>query len=356
MCSVHHILLVSLLLVVEVRMTKNLTRLAFLPIENPGLEKYYQEQKKVFWTTQEISFGTDREQFEKLDENTKRYVKPIIFLFAQLDGIINENLVSRFKTETAELAKECSMVYAIFEAMEWGHNETYSAIIKVYIRDPDEQRMGLNAIAHFPAIRQIADWAFHWMESSAPLIERLVAFACIEGIIFSSAFAGIYWLKRRNILHGLCKANEWIARDEAIHTRFAVALYHHMTSIWGPERGGVVPLSVDRLHAIIKSAVVVTEIFTRDAMNVDLVGIDADDMVNYIKCTANSLSTSLGCPRIYDVVNPFDWMAVISLPNKTNFFESRVTEYSREGTAGMDDDFPEGAPNGDFVFDLNADM
>lgn len=325
---------------------KNLTRLSFFPIENPGLEKYYQEQKNVFWTAQEISFTGDREQFESLDENTKRYVKPILFLFAQLDGIINENLVGHFKEETALLAKECSMVYAIFEAMEWGHNETYSTIIKVYIRDPDEQQRGLNAIANFPAIRKIADWAFQWMESSAPLVERIIAFACIEGIIFSSAFAGIYWLKRRNILQGLCKANEWIARDEAIHTRFAVALYHHMTSIWGPQSGGVSPLSKERVHNIISSAVEVTEVFTRDAMNVDLVGIDANDMVEYIKCTADSLSSSLGYPSIYNSVNPFDWMAIISLPNKTNFFEGRVTEYAREGTKD----------NSEFVFDLDVDM
>jgi len=322
--------------------TRNLSRLSFLPIENPGLEKYYQEQKNVFWTSQEISFTGDREQFEALDDNTKNYVKPIIFLFAQLDGIINENLVGRFKMETSLLAKECSMVYAIFEAMEWGHNETYSAIIKVYIRDPDEQERGLNAITHFPAIRKIADWAFQWMESSAPLVERIIAFACIEGIIFSSAFAGIYWLKRRNILQGLCKANEWIARDEAIHTRFAVALYHHMTTIWK----AAPLLSKERVYEIISSAVNVTEQFTRDAMNVDLVGIDADDMVLYIKCTADSLATSLGYPKIYGNLNPFDWMAIISLPNKTNFFEGRVTEYAREGATGNDD----------FVFDLNADM
>lgn len=326
-------------------MDKDLTRLAFLPIENPGLEKYYQEQKNVFWTTQEISFAGEREQFESLDENTKQYVKQIIFLFAQLDGIINENLVSRFKVETSALAKECSMVYAIFEAMEWGHNETYSAIIKVYIRDPEEQRKGLNAIAHFPAIRRIAEWAFKWMESSAPLEDRLIAFACIEGIIFSSAFAGIYWLKRRNILHGLCKANEWIARDEAIHTRFAVALYHHITSIWKDERS-IDPLPTQKVHDIIKSAVGVAEIFTREAMKVDLVGIDADEMVDYVKCTADSLCASLGYPTIYNTTNPFDWMAIISLPNKTNFFESRVTEYSRESGTGEDG----------FVFDLDAEI
>lgn len=321
---------------------KNLTRLSFLPIENPGLEKYYQDQKKVFWTAQEISFAGDRDQFEALDEDTKKYVKPIIFLFAQLDGIINENLVNNFKKETSALAKECGMVYAIFEAMEWGHNETYSTIIKVYIRDQEEQQRGLNAIANFPSIKKIADWAFMWMDSGSPLVERIVAFACIEGIIFSSAFAGIYWLKRKNILQGLCKANEWIARDEAIHTRFAIALYHHITSIWSKENGGQDLLPTEKIHSIIKSAVDVTEEFTRMAMNVNLVGIDADDMVSYIKCTANALSKSLGYSDIYKVKNPFDWMAIISLPNKTNFFEGRVTEYSRE--------------HKDFVFDLDVEM
>jgi ribonucleotide reductase beta subunit family protein with ferritin-like domain len=155
-------------------------------------------------------------------------------------------------------------------------------------------------------------------------------------------------LKRRNILLGLCKANEWIARDEAIHTRFAVALYHHMTSIWKDHRH-VEMVSTERVHAIIKSAVKAAEYFTRDAMNVDLVGIDAYEMVDYIKCTADSLSVSLGYPAIYNKTNPFDWMAIISLPNKTNFFEGRVTEYSREaGTGGADGD--------DFVFDLDVDM
>lgn len=324
---------------------KDLTRLAFLPIENPGLEKYYQEQKNVFWTAQEISFTSDRAQFESLDENTKNYIKPIIFLFAQLDGIINENLVKHFKEETSELAKECGMVYSIFEAMEWGHNETYSTIIKVCIRDPEEQRRGLNAIAHFPAIKNIAEWAYTWMESKTSLVERLVAFACIEGIIFSSAFAGIYWIKRKNILPGLCKANEWIARDEAIHTRFAVALYHHITSIWKDNRHRD-PLPFETIKNIISSSVDVAEKFTRDAMNVSLVGLDVEDMVSYIKCTADSLSMSLGYDPIYKTTNPFDWMAIISLPNKTNFFEGRVTEYSREGASGADD----------FVFDLDAEM
>jgi ribonucleotide reductase beta subunit family protein with ferritin-like domain len=177
------------------------------------------------------------------------------------------------------------------------------------------------------------------MDATAhPLLERLVAFACVEGIIFSSAFAGIYWIKRRNILHGLTKANEWIARDEGIHTRFAVSLYHHISDVWKK----AAPLDTDRVHSIIRSAVDVTEKFTREAMNTHLVGLDANDMVRYVQCTADVLASSLGYENIYNVTSPFDWMVVISLPNKTNFFESKVSEYAKEDG------------DGELVFDLET--
>jgi ribonucleotide reductase beta subunit family protein with ferritin-like domain len=295
----------------------------------------------MFWTAQEIDYSNDRSQFDKCDLVTQKYIKFLLFLFAQLDGIVNENLVENFKRETSSMAKECSMFYAIQEAIEWGHNETYSLLIKTYIRDTEEQTRGLNSIAHYPAIRKIAEWAYRWMDPKKDLLERLVAFACIEGIIFSSAFAGIYWIKRKNILHGLTKANEWIARDEALHTRFAIALYNHITNRWLLR----IRLSDDRVNAIITDAVAITEEFTRDAMHVDLVGIDPDDMVSYVKCTADTLVTSLGYPKIYNVDNPFDWMAILGLSNKSNFFETRVTEYGRE-VKSVDDE--------DFTFDLNV--
>jgi ribonucleotide reductase beta subunit family protein with ferritin-like domain len=263
-----------------------------------------------------------------LDVDTQTYIKFLLFLFAQLDGIVNENLVENFKEETAKYAKECSMFYAIQEAMEWGHNETYSMLIAAFIRDPEERQRGLNSIANFPSIRKVAEWAYMWMDPRRPLLERVIAFTCIEGVIFSSAFAGIYWIKRRNILHGLTKANEWIARDEAIHTRFGVSLYRHITEIWETEAGKP---SETIVHNIIRSAVETCEEFTRDAMNVQLVGLVADDMVLYVKCTADRLSTALGYRPIYYANNPFDWMVVISIPNKSNFFETKVSEYAREG-------------------------
>ncbi len=278
------------------------------------------------WTSQEIDYSNDRDQWDSLDDNTKSYIKFILFLFAQLDGIVNENLVNNFKKETCDLSKDCSKFYAYQEAIEWTHNETYSSLIKAFIRDPEEQRRGLNSIKYFPEIRKIAEWTFTWMNKDKPLIERIIAFVCVEGIIFSSAFAGIYWIKRKNVLQGLTKANEWIARDEGIHTRFGISLYHHITSIWKKE----LPLDQSTIFRIIKSAVDATEEFTRKAMNTHLVGLNADDMCKYVRCTADVIAQSLGCENIYGDINPFEWMMLLVLPNKTNFFEAKVSEYSKE--------------------------
>jgi ribonucleotide reductase beta subunit family protein with ferritin-like domain len=173
---------------------------------------------------------------------------------------------------------------------------------------------------------------FDWMGSSLSLTSRVIAFACVEGIFFSSAFAAIYWIKRRNVLQGLCKANEFIARDEALHTEFAVALYHELT------KNRFERLPEKDVHDLISSAVDVSENFVREALQVDLIGMNADDMVDYVKCTSDVLATSLGYNPIYKVENPFNWMAVISLDNKTNFFESKVSEYSKQSEANFDFD------------------
>lgn len=330
--------ILSLVKPLETPKVRDFTELAFLPIKNPFLEKLYQEQKNVFWGANEIDYTHDREHWDRLDEPSKQYIKFLLFLFAQLDGIVNENLTENFKRETSVFAKECSMFYAIQEAQEWGHNETYSLLIKAFIRDPEEQSRGLNSIQHYPAIKKIADWSFAYMDSSIPLLERIIAFTCIEGVIFSSAFAGIYWIKRRNVLQGLSKANEWVARDEAIHTKFGIALYHHITSVWQK----IPSLSESIVHRIVKSAVDTTAEFTRTAMNCDLVGLNAEDMVKYVQCTADRLCTSLGFAPIYSTSNPFDWMLIIALPNKSNFFETKVSEYAREqGDEG-------------FIFDLTT--
>lgn len=318
-------------------MEEDLTRFSFFPIKNPTLIEYYHEQKNLFWVPSEIDYSNDRTSWDQLDEDTRNYTKFLLFLFAQLDGIVNENLAENFIKETS-FAKECSCFYAMQAAIETIHNETYSNLIKSFIRDPEEQLKGLNSIENYPSIKKIAEWAFKYMDPSRNLLERVVAFCCIEGIIFSSAFAGIYWLKRKNILPGLCKANEWIARDEAIHTRFGVALYHHMAFSWGKMDA----LSQTAIHEVIDSAVEVTSEFTRTAMECELVGLDSEDMISYVKATADKLSTSLGYDPIYKIKNRLDWMVVIALPNKSNFFETKVSEYARE----------EG--DGEFTFDLNV--
>lgn len=302
----------------------DVSRFAFLPIKNQDLITLFEEQRRLMWTPTEIDYAGDRKEWYTLDNPTKTYIVGLLALFAQLDGLVNENLILNFKQETRELAKECGYFYAYQEAIEVTHNETYSNLIKSFVGDPEEQDKCLNSIKNYPAIKKIAEWSVFYMDRSLPLLERIIAFACLEGIIFSSAFAGIYWIKRKNILHGLTQANSWIARDEALHTRFAVALYHHMTKVWRiSER-----LTTERLHDIIKSAVNVNEEFTRSAMKSDLVGLNADSLVQYVKRMGDNLCEMLEYENIYNVSSPFDWMVTISLPNKTNFFESKVSEYA----------------------------
>ena len=239
--------------------------------------------------------------------------------------------------ETSKL-KEAGKFYKMQAAIEQVHNETYSLLIEAFFRDHEEKKKAFNAIHNYPSIKKIANWIFKWMDSKRPLAERVIAFACVEGIFFSSAFAAIYWIKKRNVLKGLCKANEWIARDEAIHTEFAIALYHTLTG------EGICPLlEKDRVHEIIKSASLTSEEFTRNALRVDMIGMNADNMIKYVQCTSDRLSKTLGYGKIYSTENPFDWMAVISLPNKSNFFETKVSEYGRQ-------------EDNDFEFDLEVDF
>ncbi len=309
---------------------------AFFPINHPNLEKFYQRQKNVIWTPQEIDLSSDRADWDVLDDNTKRFIEFILCFFAQADGIVNENLVSNFKRETSHI-KEVGFFYSVQEFMEVIHNETYSNLIEAFIRDRQKKQKAFNAISHYPAIAKIGDWTKRWMNTDIPLISRVIAFACLEGVLFSSAFAAIYWIKKKGILPGLCKANEFIARDEAIHTEFAVALYHHLTTT------DFEPLSQEEVCKIIDEAVGVSSEFIKSALNVDLVGMNSKSMIEYVKCTADTLCESLGYEKIYNIQNPYEWMAIIGLPNKTNFFEARVSEYGRQSENieefSMDEDF-----------------
>ncbi len=311
---------------------------SFLPITRPKLLKFYETQRDVFWVPQEIKYSSDRSDFLKLDAGTQEFIKFVLAFFAQADGIINENLIDSFQKDTRRY-KEAGYFYIIQAAIELIHNETYSLLINAIITDADERNKVLDGVHNYPEVGAIADWMFKWMslrkgpfEDLTNLRERIVAFACIEGVVFSSAFAAVYWLKKKNVLPGLCKANEFIARDERIHTLFAVELYHELVR-------ELPPLSNKRIAEIISSAVDLTETFTRSALKVDLIGMNADEMIKYVKCTANGLYSLFTntLTKLYDVTNPFLWMITIGLSNKTNFFESTVTEYAKE-EAG-DDEF-----------------
>lgn len=299
-------------------------RYSFLPVSDTQLLSYYQKQKEMMWAPEEIQMKDDRQYWDNLDSNTRRFLTFILAFFAQADGIINENLVENFKKETSDL-KEARFFYSAQEFMETIHNETYSLLIETFFRDVETKMRIFDAIHHFDSIRKMSDWIFQWMNKDIPLMQRIVAFACVEGIFFSSAFASIYWIKKKRILPALCKSNEFIARDEAIHTEFAIALYHTYTS----KLKKYDLLDNDVVTNIISSAVEVNSEFINDALNVNLIGLNSQDMISYVKCTANSLSKSLGYKQIYNVSNPFIWMAVISLPNKSNFFETTPTEYSK---------------------------
>jgi ribonucleoside-diphosphate reductase subunit M2 len=302
--------------------------LAFLPIHHDVLHKHYKELCAMFWTPEEIDYSKDRDDWNSLDEDTRFYVKQLLFLFSQLDGVINENLLGNFVEETSFL-KDAAHFYAIQVANETIHNETYSVLIDTFITNLEEKSKGLDSIRNYPMIKAIGDWAYKWMNKEIPLVQRILAFACIEGVIFSSAFAGIYYIKRRfNKLQGLLKANEWIARDEGLHTQFAVDLYHIIKTHPDLSEHNK-QITQEQAYEIVKSAVEVCENFTRTSMNVHLIGLNADEMVGYVETTADWVLHSFGFDKLYNTVNPLDWTATIAFTGKTNFFEGKVTEYAR---------------------------
>lgn len=303
---------------------------SFFPIQYHSLIQFYQQQKNMFWVPAEIDFSESVDQWESLDENTKRFITFVLFFFAQSDGIVVENLVENFKKETSHY-KEVRFFYAMQEAIETIHNETYSILIDTFIKDAEEKRKGYDAIHHYPSIGAMAQWMFEYMNDQLPLMERVIAFACVEGIFFSSAFCSIYWLKRRNLLKPLSKANELIAKDEALHVQFAGELYRVMTRETHEE------VSQDRCHAIIQDAVKVASDFTRDALHVDLIGMNADEMIQYVQCCADIISAMFGHDAVYHAKNPFSWMTRITLQNQTNFFEQRNLVYTRPETVSWSD-------------------
>jgi len=299
------------------------------------LYKLYKKAVASFWTAEEIDFSKDKDDWEKLSPNEQHFIKQVLAFFAGSDGIVQENLATRFQKEIQ--SPVARLFYGFQNAMEGVHSETYSLLIDQYVKDKDEQQKYFRAIDTIPCITKKAEWAHKFIESSDSYAKRLVAFACVEGIFFSGSFCAIYWIKKRGLLPGLTFSNELISRDEGLHTEFAVTLYHKLQN----------KIDKDTVTEIIQEAVNIEKEFICDALPCSLLGMNSKDMSQYIEFVADRLAVQLGVPKIYKSINPFDFMELISLEGKTNFFEKKVSEYSKPGvgmkaedmTIRMDEEF-----------------
>jgi ribonucleoside-diphosphate reductase subunit M2 len=279
----------------------------------------YKKHEASFWPAEEIDLSQDMKDWEKLSDSERHFIKHVLAFFAASDGIVLENLSSRFSTEVQ--VPEARALYGFQIAMENIHSETYSLLIEQYIRDSSEKKKLLDAIHTMPPVEEKARWAVQWMNDESSFAERVVAFAAVEGILFSGSFCAIYWLKKRGLMPGLTFSNELISRDEGLHAEFACLLYGMLQH----------KLPEDVVQDIIRGAVRVEREFICEALSCDLIGMNNELMTQYIEFVADRLLTALGHSKIFAAKNPFDWMELISLQGKTNFFEKRVGEYQKAG-------------------------
>lgn len=294
-------------------------RLTVFPIELNDVWAKYKEQLASFWQPSEVDFSKDRHDFETLTEHEQHFIKYVLAFFAASDGIVNFNLEKRFTQEIKNM--EILIVYDFQKMMENIHGEVYSLMLDEIISDPEEKKFLFNAIETVDSIKKMKDWAFKWIESDLPFSYRVIAFAIVEGIFFSGAFAAIYWLKKYkmgdNKLPGLISSNRFIARDEGMHTTFACVVYSHLKHKL--KQKDIAPMFIE--------AVKISQEFMNDALKVDLIGMNSKSMSNYIEYVADRLLNILGYRKIFKTANPFDFMNSIGLLNKENFFENRPTEY-----------------------------
>jgi ribonucleoside-diphosphate reductase subunit M2 len=289
------------------------------PIHYHEIWEMYKKHEASFWTAEEIDLSQDNKDWDKLSDAEKHFLKHVLAFFAASDGIVLENLAGRFSTEIQ--LPEARAFYGFQMAMENIHSETYSLLIEQYIRDPVEKDAIFDAITTMPAVQQKAAWAVQWMNGENSFAERIVAFAAVEGVLFSGSFCAIYWLKKRGLLPGLTFSNELISRDEGLHAEFACMIYNMLEN----------RLPEDIVHTIIRGAVAAERHFICEALSCDLIGMNSELMTRYIEFVADRLLTALGHSKIFNSSNPFDWMELISLQGKTNFFEKRVGEYQKSG-------------------------
>jgi ribonucleoside-diphosphate reductase beta chain len=294
-------------------------RFVLFPIRHDDIWQFYKKAEASFWTAEEIDLQQDLADWKKMNDGERHFISHVLAFFAASDGIVNENLANNFLKEVQYAEAKCFYGFQIM--MENIHSETYSLLIDSYINDPKEKDHLLRAIETIDCVKKKADWALKWIESDS-FVERLISFAAVEGIFFSGSFCSIFWLKKRGLMPGLSFSNELISRDEGLHCDFACLLYtDHIKN----------KISQERIYEIILNAVEIEKEFVTVALPVSLIGMNAELMCQYIEFVADRLLISLGCKKNYNAVNPFDFMEMISLQGKTNFFEKRVAEYQKSG-------------------------
>lgn len=325
----------------EVLLKENPERFVLFPIKYPKIWEMYKKAEASFWTAEEIDLSHDYKDWEKMTPDEQHFIKMVLAFFAASDGIVLENLAERFLSEVQIPEARCFYGFQI--AMENIHSETYSLLIDTYVRDTAEKNRLFHAISEIPSVKRKADWALKWIkDKSATFAQRLIAFAAVEGIFFSGSFCAIFWLKKRGKMQGLTFSNELISRDEGLHCDFA-CLLHSMLDQKAEQKD---------VHAMIQEAVEIEKEFVCDALSVSLIGMNANLMSQYIEFVADRLLRELGFDILYKAQNPFDFMEMISLQGKTNFFEKRVGEYQKSGVMGSVNQAPEKQPHFEFTTEV----
>jgi len=319
----------------EVLLRENKDRFVILPINYPAIWEMYKKHEASFWTAEEIDLSDDQKHWEGLSDGERHFISHVLAFFAASDGIVNENLAVNFMSEVQVPEARCFYGFQIM--MENIHSETYALLIDSYIKNPAEKDRLFHAIDTVPCVKKKAEWALKWI-NNGNFAQRLVAFAAVEGIFFSGSFCSIFWLKKRGLMPGLTFSNELISRDEGLHCEFACLLYSMLKT----------QLSQEEVTEIIADAVTIEKEFVTDALPVRLIGMNADLMAQYIEFVADRWLAELGYDKLYNATNPFDFMEMISLQGKTNFFEKRVGDYQKSGVLNteaksqafsMDEDF-----------------
>lgn len=311
---------------VEPILKENSQRFVLFPLKYHDMWEMYKKHKASFWTAEEIDLEQDLRDWENLNDNERHFIKYVLAFFAASDGIVLENLAQKFCTEITVPEARCFYGFQI--AMENIHSETYSLLIDTYIKDNTEKSFLFNALDNIEVVQKKANWALNWINDTNSFAERIVAFAAVEGIFFSGSFCSIFWLKKRSLMPGLTFSNELISRDEGLHCDFACLIYKHLVN----------KLPQDHIYKIINDAVQIEKQFVTEALPVELIGMNSRLMTQYIEFVADRLIFALGYKKLYNTTNPFEWMDMISLQGKTNFFEKRVGDYQKAGIMSSKDD------------------